>query len=56
MLKSAFEIALEKHEKYEELSAVTDELMEHVHLLEEGWNAIQPRPAAPEPQPLRRAA
>ncbi len=56
MLKSALEIANERHEKYEELSAVTDQIMEHVHLLEEVWNAIQPRPAGPEPTPLRRAA
>ncbi len=42
MLKSAWEIALEKHEKHEDLSRVTAELLEHVTLLEEGWNAIHP--------------
>ena len=42
MLKSAWEIALEKHEHYEDLSRITSELLEHVALLEEGWNAIRP--------------
>ena len=56
MLRSAWEIALEKHEKREELSAITDELLEHVGLLEEGWNAIRPRPQQPEAEPLQRAA
>ena len=56
MLKSAWEIALEKHEKHEELSPITDELFEHVRLLEEGWKAIRPRQAKPEPEPLPRAA
>lgn len=42
-LKSAWEIALEKNETYEELSAITDELLEHVAMLEEGWDAIRPR-------------
>jgi hypothetical protein len=41
MLKSAWEIALEKNEKYEELSDVTAELLDHVALLEEGWRAIR---------------
>lgn len=56
MLKSAWEIALEKHEKHEELSPITGELFEHVLLLEEGWNAIRPRPGQPDTEPLRRAA
>lgn len=41
-LKSAWEIALERNEKYEELSAITNELLDHVALLEECWDAIQP--------------
>jgi hypothetical protein len=56
MLKSAWEIALEKHEEYEKLSPITDELFEHVRLLEEGWNVIRPREAQPDPEQLRRAA
>jgi hypothetical protein len=58
-LKSALEIALEKQEKHEELSAVTEELLEHVRLLDEGWKAIRPRQREPETgrsEPLRRAA
>ncbi|HEX6548794.1 MAG TPA: hypothetical protein VF134_08645 [Candidatus Dormibacteraeota bacterium] len=43
MLKSAWEIALEKSQEHERLSHVTEELLEHVMLLEEGWNAIRPR-------------
>jgi hypothetical protein len=53
-LKSAWEIALEKNETYEELSAITDELLEHVAMLEEGWDAIRPRELsdpAPESRP-----
>jgi hypothetical protein len=42
-LKSALEIALEKHEEYEKLSVVTDELLDHVAMLEESWDAIRPR-------------
>ncbi len=42
MLKSAYEIALEKNQKHSELSVIADELMEHVRLLEEGWSAIRP--------------
>jgi hypothetical protein len=58
MLKSAWEIALEKNEKYEEMASITEELFEHVRLLEEGWNAIRPRQleTEPEPEPLKRAA
>ena len=41
-LKSAWEIALEKNENYEELSAITHELLDHVALLEECWDAIRP--------------
>src|SRR5437763_105946 len=41
-LKSAWEIALEKNETYEELSAITDELLEHVAMLEEGWAPSAP--------------
>ena len=51
-LKSAWEIALEKNETYEELSAITDELLEHVEMLEEGWDAIRPR-ELPDTQPER---
>ncbi len=55
MLKSAFEIALEKQSTHEELSTITQEYLEHIALLEECWDAIQP--AAPEPdQPLPEAA
>jgi hypothetical protein len=46
-LRSAWEIALEKHEKYEELSEITHELLEHVALLEEGWDAIRPGDGEP---------
>ena len=42
MLKSAWEIAIEKNEKYEELAHITAELLDHVALLEEGWRAIRP--------------
>lgn len=41
-LKSAWEIALEKHEEYEKLSVVTNELLDHVAMLEESWDAIRP--------------
>jgi hypothetical protein len=47
-LKSAYEIALERQEKREELSKITDELLEHVAFLEECWNAIRPHDAAPQ--------
>jgi hypothetical protein len=46
-LKAAWEIALEKNEEYERLAVVTDELLDHVAMLEESWNAIQPREAEP---------
>ncbi len=46
MLKSAWEIALEKHEQHEDLSRFTGELLERVALLEECWSAIRP----PEPE------
>ena len=49
MLKSAWEIALEKHEHYEDLSRIAAELLEHVTLLEEGWNAIHPSEDAERP-------
>ena len=49
MLKSAWEIALEKHAQHEDLSRVTAELLEHVRLLEEGWNAIRPSEDAERP-------
>ena len=42
MLKSAWEIALEKHAQHEDLSRITAEVLDHVALLEEGWNAIRP--------------
>ncbi|HYZ00512.1 MAG TPA: hypothetical protein VFA92_03375 [Candidatus Binatia bacterium] len=54
-LKSAWEIALEKNETYEELSAITDELLEHVEMLEEGWDAIRPR-ELPDAQPEPRSS
>jgi hypothetical protein len=41
MLKSAWEIALEKNEVHEDLSRITREYLEHVALLEEGWTAIR---------------
>ena len=50
-LRSAYEVALEKQEKHEELSVITDELLEHVALLEECWNAIRPHDLGrPEPR------
>ena len=52
MLKSAWEVALEKHEKHVDLSAITREYLEHAALLEECWNAIRPAPAEPEPHDL----
>ncbi len=55
-LKSAWEIALEKNEKHEELSPILDELFEHVRLLEEGWRVIRPRESDPELGQLQRAA
>lgn len=42
-LKAAWEIALEKHEEYERLTPITDELFDHVAMLEESWNKITPR-------------
>lgn len=42
-LKAAWEIALEKHEEYERLTPVTDELLDHVAMLEESWDKINPR-------------
>lgn len=42
-LKAAWEIALEKHEDYERLTPITDELLDHVAMLEEGWYRITPR-------------
>jgi len=42
-LKAAWEIALEKHEEYERLTPITDELLDHVAMLEESWNRITPR-------------
>ena len=56
MLKAAWEIALEKAEAREELSTVTAELLEHVALLEEGWNAIRPHRPAAGARPMQRAA
>lgn len=56
MLKSAWELALEKHEKHEDLSAVTREYLEHAAMLEECWNAIRPASAEPEPGDLARQA
>lgn len=55
-LKSAYEIALERQEKREELSTITDELLEHIVLLEECWDAIRPHDAAPQETGLRLAA
>ncbi|MFZ0218031.1 MAG: hypothetical protein WAM30_19025 [Candidatus Dormiibacterota bacterium] len=46
-MKAAWEIALDKNEEYERLAVVTDELLNHVAMLEESWNAIQPREAVP---------
>lgn len=55
MLKSAYEIALDKHEKHSELSEITAELLEHVRLLDEGWNSIHPS-EDPADDELPRAA
>lgn len=49
MLKSAWEIALEKHAQHEDLSRITAELLEHIALLEESWNAIHPSEDAEPP-------
>ena len=42
-LKAAWEIALEKHEEYERLTPIVDELYDHVVMLEETWDKITPR-------------
>ncbi len=42
-LKAAWEIALEKHEEYERLTPVTEQLLDHVAMLEESWDKITPR-------------
>ncbi|MBO0709460.1 MAG: hypothetical protein J2P44_13945 [Candidatus Dormibacteraeota bacterium] len=42
-LKAAWEIALEKHEEYERLTPITEELFDHVAMLEESWDKISPR-------------
>lgn len=41
-LRSALEIALEKHERYQDLTALRLEIEEHIALLEECWNSIRP--------------
>ncbi|MGH7912425.1 MAG: hypothetical protein ACREQM_12205 [Candidatus Dormibacteraceae bacterium] len=52
-LKSAWEIALEKHQEYERLTPITDELLDLVQMLEETWDSITPRePSEPEHQRL----
>ncbi len=56
MLKSAFEIAIEKQTTHEELSAITQEFLEHVAMLEECWDAIQPSTAQPDQPALPQAA
>lgn len=58
MLKSAWEIALEKHGEHEQLAHITREYLDHVAMLEECWSAIRPPAAAavPEPAELGRAA
>jgi hypothetical protein len=43
-LRSALEIALERQERYEDLSSVMAEISEHILLLEECWNSIAARP------------
>lgn len=55
MLKSAWEIALDKYDEHEQLSHITAELLEHVALLEEGWRAINP-PERDEPLDDQRLA
>lgn len=57
-MKSALEIALEKHERHEHLSKITEEFFEHVALLEECWDAIGTprRSSGPEPRPVDRKA
>ncbi len=42
-LKAAWEIALEKHEEYQRLTRITDQLFDHVAMLEESWDKITPR-------------
>lgn len=48
-LKAAWEIALEKHEEYERLTPVTDELFDLVAMLEESWDKITPRDLPNQP-------
>lgn len=57
-LKSAWEIALERNEQHEKLSAITNELLDHVALLDESWDSIRPGDGeAPTSRPeLERAA
>lgn len=57
MLKSAWEVALEKHEFHEDLSRITREYLEHIAMLEECWTAIRPpeAEAAPSAHLLRAA-
>jgi hypothetical protein len=57
-LKSAWEIALERNQKYEELSSITSELLDHVALLEECWDSIHPSDddGRISPRQLERAA
>lgn len=54
-LKAAWQIALEKHEKYERLTPVTEELLDLVQMLEESWDSITPS-ERPEPERQRIAA
>jgi hypothetical protein len=56
-LKTALDIALERHERQEDLSSVMAEISEHILLLEECWKSITPRGGpqeaeAPEERPL----
>lgn len=39
-LKSALEIAIERYDRQQDLSAVMAEIEEHILLLEECWDAI----------------
>jgi hypothetical protein len=42
-LKSAFEIAIGRYDRHQDLSGVMAEIEEHVLLLEECWDAIGSR-------------
>jgi hypothetical protein len=55
-LKSAFEIALERQARREELGKIVDEILEHVALLEECWDSIPTSGGRGTPEQGLRAA